>query len=161
MKELTKEEVLDKNVSIDCNDLQYYGSGIYQAMQEYSDQNTKQLIDEIAELKLQNKNLLDTIKDYIKKLKDTIDLVYKCDAEIAKLNQELDNIKIESSHEIADLVKTQQETQKQLDDTFHQLEGSVKHVEQLQSDLKAAESVNEKLQSKLDIAIKSCWEDED
>ena len=47
----TKEKILDKNVSIDCNDLQYYGSGIYQAMQEYSDQNTKPLIDEIARLR--------------------------------------------------------------------------------------------------------------
>ncbi len=57
MKELTKEEI-QKLILSECFlgvdktvlKLGHY-IGIYSAMQEYSDQNTKQLIDEIAKLK--------------------------------------------------------------------------------------------------------------
>lgn len=62
--------------------------------------------------------------------------------EIEGLKQDLFNIKMESSHEIADLVKTNQETQKELDETFHKLEGYIEHNKQLQSRISELEKAN-------------------
>ena len=81
---------------------------IYNAMQEYSDQQNKELLDELY------------------------------------------NLKIESSHEIADLVKTQQETQAQLGDTFHQLEGSKLHVKQL---LARVDELEKGIKSALNLSV--------
>lgn len=60
--------------------------------------------------------------------------------EIEELKQDLFNIKMESSHEVADLVKTNQETQKELDETFHKLEGYIEHNKQLQSRISELEN---------------------
>ena len=62
----TKEEILKKHENLSKGSLNgWQKEWVYNAMQEYSDK--------------QNKILSDNLNDYIKKLKDTFDLVYKLD----------------------------------------------------------------------------------
>lgn len=65
-KELTKEEILESYNKIEDY---YKGAGITLedaefAMQEYSDQNTKPLIEEIAKLKAEYKSFAENVNNY-------------------------------------------------------------------------------------------------